>query len=355
MKRFNQRYWLMGLLGLAFGLAPANLFGDGGDAATGHALTLVELNCENLFDCDDDSLHNDNEWLPEAVRRWTPRKYWRKLNNIAQEIIACGEQPGKGWALPDLVALSEVENDSVLTALTRRSLLRRAGYEYVMTDSPDERGIDVALLYSPFSFRLLRHHALRVAPPEGRHATRDVLYVAGEIATGDTLHVFVLHAPSRYRGERASRPFRLKVAERVCLSVDSIRRHDPAPMILVAGDFNAYAADSSLRYYERHQLVNVSRAAKGLNGARGTYRFQGEWGSLDQILASQPLAVGLDSCYIFDAPFLMEKDNRYGGLQPRRNYRGMRYNRGFSDHLPLVARFRLPQVQDESFHFSGTE
>jgi hypothetical protein len=51
--------------------------------------------------------------------------------------------------------------------LTRRSLLRQAGYEYVMTDSPDRRGIDVALVYSPFTFRLINHRRcvsrLRVA------------------------------------------------------------------------------------------------------------------------------------------------------------------------------------------------
>ncbi|MBO4827045.1 MAG: endonuclease/exonuclease/phosphatase family protein [Prevotella sp.] len=330
------------LLGLACWLAPANAFiPDTNDDSDGYPLTLVELNCENLFDCADDSLYNDNEWLPDAIRRWTPRKYWRKLNSIGQEIIACGEQADGSWALPDLVALSEVENDSVLVALSRRSLLRKAGYEYVMTQSNDERGIDVALLYSPFAFRLLHYHALRVVLPQGRHATRDILYAAGEVMNGDTLHVFVVHAPSRYGGERASRPFRLRVAERICQSIDSIRCHDAEARIIVAGDFNAYVAESSLRRYEQHGLVNVARNARGTHGARGTYRYQGEWGSLDQILTSPALAACLDSCYIFDAPFLMEKDDKYGGLQPRRTYRAYRYNGGYSDHLPLVARFRL--------------
>ena len=91
------------------------------------------------------------------------RKYGKKLNSIGQEIISCGEQED-GWQVPDLVALCEVENDSVLHSLTKRSLLRKARYEYVMTDSPDERGVDVALLYSPFSFALLNHHSLRINP-----------------------------------------------------------------------------------------------------------------------------------------------------------------------------------------------
>ena len=89
-------------------------------------LTLVELNCENLFDCHHDSLKQDTEWMPSAVRKWTPDRYWRKVNNIGQVIISCSQQ-----SLPDLVALVEVENDSVLRDLTRRSLLRNAGYEYL--------------------------------------------------------------------------------------------------------------------------------------------------------------------------------------------------------------------------------
>ena len=111
-------------------------------------LSLVELNCENLFDCRHDSLKQDMEWTPEGQRKWTPGRYWRKLNNIGQEILSCQQQ-----GVPDLVALVEVENDSCLFDLTRRSLLRGAGYEYLMTQSPDLRGIDVALLYQPLSFR----------------------------------------------------------------------------------------------------------------------------------------------------------------------------------------------------------
>ena len=111
-------------------------------------LTFVELNCENLFDCRHDSLKQDTEWLPDGARHWTPARYWRKLNNLGQEILSCQED-----GVPDLVALVEVENDTCLFDLTHRSLLRNAGYEYLMTESPEVRGIDVALLYQPFSFR----------------------------------------------------------------------------------------------------------------------------------------------------------------------------------------------------------
>ena len=155
--------------------------------------TFVELNCENLFDTRHDSLKQDTEFLPTAVRRWTPYRYWHKLNRIGQAIVSCGVLDTLS-VMPDMVALTEVENDSVLTDLTRRSLLRQAGYEYVMTASPDERGIDVALMWSPFAFRLIRHHAIRIDPPKGFRHTRDILYASGEVITGDTLHVFVVHA-----------------------------------------------------------------------------------------------------------------------------------------------------------------
>ena len=163
-------------------------------------LTLVELNCENMFDCQHDSLKDDTEWMPEGKRKWTPARYWRKLNNIGQEILSC-QQDG----VPDLVALVEVENDSVLFDLTKRSLLRRAGYEYLMTESSDVRGIDVALLYQPMTFRPICYDYLDIKPLEGMRPTRDILYVQGETLNCDTMHIFVVHAPSRYAGEKQTR------------------------------------------------------------------------------------------------------------------------------------------------------
>ncbi|WP_025837266.1 endonuclease/exonuclease/phosphatase family protein, partial [Prevotella scopos] len=251
-------------------------------------LTIVELNAENLFDTRHDSLKNDYEFLPDSPRHWTRTKYWQKLNRIGQTIIACGED-SSGWTLPDIVGLCEVENDSVLFDLTRRSLLRKARYEYVMTASNDTRGIDVALLYSPFSFRLIKADTIRVIPMKEMRPTRDILHVAGEIESGDTLHVFLLHAPSRMGGELYSRPFRMHVMERLCSAIDSLRSAYTDPKLLVMGDFNDYKDSPSLRLLYEHGLINVSAGVKGNNGAKGTYRYHGEWGSLDQILVSENL------------------------------------------------------------------
>lgn len=329
-------------------------------------LTFVELNTENLFDTHHDSLKADFDFLPEGNYHWTRTRYWRKVNALAREIIAMGDrrllaadsaadsavdspadsaspatQP-QDWQLPDLVALCEVENDSVMRDLTRRSLLREAGYRYVMTSSPDERGIDVALLYNPMTFRLLHHHAIRIHRAPGMRPTRDLLYVCGQTADSDTLHIFVVHAPSRRGGEKPSRPYRLQVARQLGHAVDSVYSRQPEARIIVAGDFNDYHDSPALDSLYRHRLLSISAHAQGHHGARGTYRYQGFWNSLDHIVCSPALQSRLRHCAIADLPFLLEADTRYGGVKPFRTYRGPVYHGGYSDHLPLVATFLLP-------------
>lgn len=298
--------------------------------------TFVELNCENLFDTHPDSVKQDGEFQPAALRRWTIRRYWRKLDNIAQEILStCDDQ------IPDMVALCEVENDTVLYDLTNRSLLRGANYDYIMTSSPDLRGINVALLFSPYSFTPIHSHSIRIEPVKGMRPTRDILYVNGMNVMGDTLHVFVVHSPSRYGGERYTRPFRLAVADRLCEAVDSIHAVDTDAKILIAGDFNDESDSPALQRIYQHDLRNLTKEAHALNGVRGTYRYNGEWSMIDHILTSTALYEKLDTAYIHAPLFLLEKESVYGGYRPRRTYKGVKYQPGYSDHLPLVARFRF--------------
>jgi endonuclease/exonuclease/phosphatase family metal-dependent hydrolase len=294
-------------------------------------LTFVELNCENLFDTRHDSLKQDTEFLPEGVRHWTRTKYWRKLNSIGQEILSCSD------ALPDLVALCEVENDTVMHDLTRRSLLRTLGYEWLMTESDDPRGIDVALLYQPASFRPLCYECLEVPLVEDMRPTRDILYVRGLTLHFDTLHVFVVHAPSRKDGEKPTRPYRMQVARVLGKAIAGIGQGN----IIVAGDFNDYTDSPALLFLEQCGLANVTKSLKESGRVGGTYRYQGEWHSLDHVLLSPSLTNLVDTAYINDAPFLLEEEPRYGGYRPRRTYNGYRYQHGgFSDHLPLVVRLR---------------
>lgn len=305
--------------------------------ASAQTLTIVQLNCENLFDTTHDPLKQDQEYLPNSPRHWTTARYWRKLNNIAQELLSTTND-----AIPDLIALCEVENDTVVHHLCRRSLLRGAGYHYVVTSSPDLRGIDVALLYSPFSFALISSHALTVTPcsPQMR-PTRDILYACGRTINGDTLHVFVIHAPSRYGGERYSRPFRLCVARRLAQALDSIQAINPEARIVVAGDLNDYGKAYMTRQIEQHGLRDLVPTVKGDNSVKGTYRYQGEWSQLDHVLVSPYIYNKVYEAFIHAPEFLLEEETKYGGVRPRRTYNGFSYQPGYSDHLPIVVSWHL--------------
>jgi endonuclease/exonuclease/phosphatase family metal-dependent hydrolase len=206
-----------------------------------------------------------------------------------------------------------------------------------MTQSPDVRGIDVALLYQPFSFRPVCYDYLDVEPLEGMRPTRDILYVQGETLNCDTLHIFVVHAPSRYAGEKQTRPNRKLIADRV---LNAIQLLPINAKVIVAGDFNDEATDSALRYLEDNGLHNVTAGVKGLHGTKATYRYQGLWQSIDHVFVSTVLLNSVEQSFINDAPFLLEEDKKYGGVKPLRTFNGYRYQRGFSDHLPLVVRFR---------------
>ena len=298
-------------------------------------LTFVELNCENLFDYHHDEGKDDTEYLPEATRHWTKNRYWQKLNNIAQELLSCSDD-----GIPDMIALCEVENDSVLHDLTSRSLLRNAGYEYLMTNSPDLRGIDVALLYSPYTFAPIRSYSIRVTPVEQMRPTRDILYACGQTVSGDTLHVFVVHFPSRFGGEKYSRPFRQAAADLLCQSVDSIQAVTSEPKILIAGDFNDGDESLVIKQIEQHDILNLTKEASAPKGVHGTYRYKGQWESIDHILGSPSISNKECAAFIHAPQFLLEEEKRYGGYRPRRTYNGPRYQPGYSDHLPLVVRFR---------------
>lgn len=320
---------------------------------------VMTYNVENLFDCQHDTLKNDYEFLPDATRHWNYSKYRKKLNDIARVIIAVGE-----WSPPALVALCEVENDTVLRDLTKRSLLRNAGYRYVMTESPDQRGIDVALLYQRFSFKLLgsRSIAIMGAPHKKKpRPTRDILHVSGLLLNKDTLDVFVVHFPSRAGGAKESEPYRLHAASKLKESTDSILRIRQHPQIIVMGDFNDYPNNKSIQevlavhtppkdsnLVQPHSLYHLLARRCKTEKHFGSYKYQGEWGLLDHIIVSgtllQPSATfytNEEKANVFKMPFVLNEDNKYGGDQPFRTYYGMKYQSGFSDHLPVWAEFTV--------------
>ena len=297
-------------------------------------------NTENLFDCKDDPKKNDNEFLPDATRRWTYFRYRDKLKNLAKGIVASGDE-----YVPDLVGLCEVENDSCLNDLTRRSPLKEAGYRYVMTDSPDQRGIDVALLYQRGSFKLLQHQSIRIPFKQVKKApTRDILHVVGKVVSGDTLDVWVVHYPSRRGGKAKSEPYRLLVAEILKHAVDSVMQVRQNPNVVIMGDFNDGPSSPVMKKLcSDGRLVNLMQGKK-----EGTYRYRGAWEILDQFLVSEN--VRTKNAEVLQHPFLLEEDEKYGGNKPFRTYNGMRYQGGFSDHLPIILDLQFLIHDDKDYY-----
>jgi len=133
----------------------------------------------------------------------------------------------------------------------------------------------------------------------------------------------------------------MAVAHRLSETIDTLSAAHPAARILVLGDFNDYNDAPALRFLASKGLTDVSAEARGTHGARATYRYQGLWSSLDHILVCSRLLPAVRQCVIIDEPFLIEPDEQYGGVKPRRGYYGPRYNNGYSDHLPLVLRLEF--------------
>ena len=311
-------------------------------------LCVMFYNVENLFDTNDDPLKDDNDFLPDGFMRWTPWKYWEKLKNITRVITAVGEMYS-----PALVGLCEVENDSVIFDLTKRSALRNQGYSYIITNSPDNRGIDVALLYQQHQFNLLEYTEYEITfSNKKRRPTRNILHAVGEVINGNLIDVFICHFPSRSEGVKESDQARNEAAALLKSKVDSIFLLREDANILIMGDFNDNPDSNCLsevlkitsannKKFEHNQLYNMLYLNAD-NKEMGTYKYKGRWEVIDNFIVSGNLLVAGNKVYIkngeakiYNESFLLEKDKNYYGKKPYRTNFGPRYNGGFSDHLPI--------------------
>lgn len=313
---------------LAVGLASSGK----GQQLGGAEITFMFYNVENLFDVRNDSLTRDEAFLPEGDRHWTYGRFLKKLNHTYKVIAGVG-----AWQPPAVVGLAEVENRYVLEMLLNETPLHRFGYEIIHQNSPDARGIDVALLYRPDFFQIQQQEFIQVELPNGRK-TRDILYVRGTVGQHDTIHLYVNHWPSRYSGTKLSESSRLIAAETLKAHMQGIISLEPDAKILVTGDFNDSPDDLSLhKLVEESSLINISSYE-----FEGSHKHQGEWSVLDQWLASKSWFSGNEGYQILDGKarvfsqvWLLEEDVAHLGYKPRRTYVGFKYQGGFSDHLPV--------------------
>ncbi len=304
---------------------------------------IMFYNTENLFDPEDDSLKNDGEFTPDGVRRWTKRRMYEKINKISKVVLAVGE-----WNPPVLIGLCEVENRNVLNKLIYQTALKSFNYRIIHEESPDNRGIDVALLYRKDHFKPLHYNYHHVLFEEGSRPTRDILVAEGIVFEKDTLFYIINHWPSRYGGMLPTRPKRAAAARTVVHIIDSISEIHPNPRIIITGDFNDGPDDESIAKVlhatpiddSTGRVINLSASWKGQK--TGTLKFQNGWNIFDQFIVSQPLiqdTTGLhiknNEAFIFNADFLSTKDEQFGDIKPYRTYVGFKFQGGFSDHYPV--------------------
>lgn len=310
-------------------------------------------NLENLFDTIDSPTTNDADFLPQGRLAWNTAKYISKQANMAKVISLLGMELS-----PDGVALlgvAEIECRKVLEDLVAQPELKQRNYQIVHYDSPDERGIDCALLYQPKYFQVLGSRAVPVALKDPKTGvvdfTRDILYVAGTF-DGEPLHVMVGHWPSRRGGEAGSGWMRAAAAT-VCKQLsDSIQAIDENAKIVLMGDLNDDPDSKSLT-----QSLKARRSADKLKpgelynpmydlykDGNGTLAYKDSWDLFDQMIVSKGLvnkSTGgwqLYKAHVYRQPWLIQTEGAFRGY-PFRTYVGDIFINGYSDHLPVYLYF----------------
>ncbi len=307
--------------------------------------SVVFYNVENLFDTHDDPGTGDDEFTPQGELHWSEDRYTHKLRQLALAISLADT------ALPAVIGLCEVENRKVVEDLARTPPLDQAKFKVVHQDSPDERGIDVALLVDDRRFTLGETAWLEV--DLGHDRTRDILHATLELSGVGPFEVFVNHWPSRREGADESAPKRMAAAQVVRDEVDRLLAQDPQARIIVMGDLNDEPLDASLKLGLRTaELVSDDRGADlydlvGMDRTDpvGSISYKGQWQYFDHVIVSRSLVWPQTPNGLRAASVAAVKDERLifrhprYGIQPNRTFSGTKYHRdGYSDHLPVVLR-----------------
>ena len=305
-------------------------------------------NFENLFDTVDDPAKRDEEFTPDGRRNWSEKVYREKLKNLSRVVSEMGtELTPDGMAV---LGICEIENRKVLEDFVQEPSIADRNYQIVHYDSPDERGIDVALIYQPKYFKVTNSTPipLLIYDDDGdRNFTRDILHVEGEL-DGEPLHILVNHWPSRSGGEKRSRPGRNAAAMIVKEVKDSLRTINRDAKIIVMGDLNDDPISPSVKdvlasKYKKKDVRTgdfYNPMHQFFKRGYGTTAWRDAWSLFDQIIVSSSLLKKRQSGYrfhkaaVFNKPYLIQKTGRYKGY-PYRTFDFDNYIAGYSDHFPV--------------------
>ena len=289
-------------------------------------LSIGYWNVENLFDIFDDPIKNDEEFSIGGRKNVTQEIYELKIQQSAEVLRDLNV---------DVLGLSEVENAMVLEDLN--FAYKERNYKIIHFDSPDERGIDNALLYDPNYFKVISSKPIPNTLPGG-DKPRDILYVKGEYAD-ELIYLFVNHRPSNYGGREKSIPKRAATAQLLVREISPILSLDPSAEIILVGDFNE---DPDEMNVQSLKTIGLSSLMESMLGApkKGTYVYRGEDLFYDQIIIHESLkdqeglALVPNSTYILDLPKYRQQEGNYKHF-PYRFWAGNNLLGGYSDHLAI--------------------
>ena len=369
--------------------------------APGDSLSVMFWNVENFFDWRNDSTTvSDTEFSAAGERHWSWKKFQAKANAFVKALFWVEGETGR---LPDVVGLAEVENSFVLRQVLTKTALRKADYKYVHYDSPDRRGIDVALLYRTSVLELVDSKPCHLYVADSVMATRDILLCVfrrkisgsstvipgltrdlpldglkmadqvGHDGREPPFAVLVNHHPSKYGGAAESEPRRRIAVERLRALADSLAAAG-IDRIIACGDFNDTPANPVFRLLEPSLVpMHMDLYARGL----GTIKYDGQWDFIDHFYVSPALSGASISSTSSDSseegtvqdaksdvtnllsptkaywpprarmrilrvPFLLTRDTAHSGEKPLRTFQGPRVLGGVSDHLPILLEVLFP-------------
>lgn len=327
--------------------------------------TVAFYNFENLYDTVDDIFTNDDEWTPNGAQHWTTEKYQQKLKNLARVLSEIGTPENSN--APTLIGGAEIENRGVLEDLIKEPKLQSLDLGIIHFDSPDKRGIDVALLYQKKYFRPTSYSNIPLiiykkeipqkeetevvddeieAKKESKNRvfTRDQLLVSGFLEN-EEIHIIVNHWPSKSGGEKATSLFREVAGKLNRKIIDSLQRINPQAKVLTMGDFNDGPFNKSIKVGLGAKSLKTEVAEFDVfnpfeelaNKGLGTIAYRDSWNIFDQIFMTASFVKTDFSTFnfwkagIFNRPYLIQNSGAYKGY-PLRNTLS---EAGFSDHLPV--------------------
>ncbi len=314
--------------------------------STPKKISVAFYNLENLFDTEDDPNTFDDDYTSEGYKNWNGKRYSNKLRKLSRVISQIGIKETE--EAPILLGVAEVENKEVLSNLIATKHLKDLNYDIVHYDSPDERGIDVGLLYRKDYFEVLDSETVSVyleSELGERDYTRDILHVTGNLQ-GVKTHILVNHWPSRRSGVEESEPKRITAAQKNRSIVEKVQAQNPDARIIIMGDFNDGPHNTSIKnHLVQKDLYNPMVFLN--TRYEGSLNHDFEWYLFDQIILStnfmrlhdNPLTYEMSN--IYNEHYLTEFKGRFKG-NPFRTYAGRKYLGGYSDHFPVYCVFKNP-------------